>query len=369
MMYPKKEGFMVTRDEVIEVLKHVTDPEVGRDIVEMGMVRTIEVKENEIECEIILTTPACPAKNKIESDVKNILNQKFGEKYKINVIVGSDVRKAPDNPIYRASGARIINLDNIEKIRNIIAVYSCKGGVGKTTVAVNLSIALAKYGARVGLLDLDLHGPNVPTMLGLIGQPKVKDLKIIPPEIYGVKVFSPGLLIDRSFPIMWRGPIQTVAVKQLFEDILWGEIDYLVLDLPPGTGDIHITLSQNIPISGMVMVSTPQLLAIIDTIKGVNMFEKMGVPTIGIILNMSYYLCPHCSRKIHIFPKVNIDDYSEGQKIDILGELPLDPKIAELSDRGIPIVIEDEENYISKLFADISSKVASNLSTISIKKS
>lgn len=359
---------MISREDVIDTLRSVLDPDLGIDIVRMGMVGDVNINESEINCEIVLTTPACPVKSKIESDVEYVLKERFGSDYKINVTMKSKVVKAPENPTYKTPVNRIINLDNIKDVKNIIAVYSCKGGVGKTTVAVNLALALAKYGSKVGLLDLDLHGPNVPIMLGLVGQPKIRNSKIIPPEIYGIKVLSVGLLTDDLSPIIWRGPIQTTAVKQLFEDVGWGELDYLVLDLPPGTGDIQITLSQNIPISGIVMVSTPQLVAVIDTVKGVNMFEKMGVPILGMVLNMAYLVCEHCGEKNYIFPKADINKYLQNKKLDILGEIPLSPRVAELSDKGTPIVYEDEFHFISKTYMDIASKVASILSTLSMKK-
>lgn len=359
---------MVSREDVIDTLRSVLDPDLGIDIVRMGMVGDVSINENEINCEIVLTTPACPVKSKIESDVEYVLKERFGSDYKISVTVKSKVVKAPENPAYKTPVNRIINLDNIKDVKNIIAVYSCKGGVGKTTVSVNLALSLAKYGSKVGLLDLDLHGPNIPMMLGLVGQPKIRNSKIVPPEIYGIKVLSVGLLTDASSPIIWRGPIQTTAVKQLFEDVSWGDLDYLVLDLPPGTGDVQITLSQNIPISGIVMVSTPQLVAVMDTIKGVNMFEKMGVPILGMVLNMSYLVCEHCGEKNYIFPRADINRYLENRKLDILGEIPLSPRVAELSDKGTPIVQEDESHFISKIYMDIASKVASILSTLSMRK-
>ncbi|MFN4245786.1 MAG: Mrp/NBP35 family ATP-binding protein [Brevinematia bacterium] len=359
---------MINEDDVINALKEVIDPDLGIDIVKMNMISDVKVDESNktIKCNVVLTTPACPAKSKIEEDVKNVLNERFGKHYSIDVLIRSEVRKSPENALYRKPASRIINIDNIKNVKNIVSVYSCKGGVGKSTVSVNLALSLAKYGAKVGLLDLDLHGPNIPTMLGLIGQPKIRNSKIIPPEIYGIKVISTGLLIDNSSPIIWRGPIQTTAVKQLFEDVNWGNLDYLIIDMPPGSGDIHITLSQNIPLSGILTVSTPQLIAIIDTIKGVNMFEKMGVPILGMILNMAYYVCSHCNEKNYIFPRVNLNDYDIG-KLNILGEIPIDYSIAELSDKGTPIVIEKEDHYVSKIFMDIASKLASLLSTISVK--
>ena len=360
---------MVKEEDVKNVLKKVIDPDLGIDIVKMGMVSNVKVDENskKIECEIVLTTPACPAKSKIEDDVRNVLNEEFSKNYTIDVSFKSVVKRAPENVAYKTQASKIINLDNIKDVKNIVAIYSCKGGVGKSTVSVNLALSLAKYGAKVGLLDLDLHGPNVPIMLGLVGQPKIRNSKIVPPEIYGMKVISVGLLIDNSSPIIWRGPIQTTAVKQLFEDVGWGELDYLILDLPPGSGDIHITLSQNIPLSGIVVVSTPQLVAMIDTIKGVNMFEKMGTPILGMIINMAYYLCSHCKEKNYIFPRVDINNHDEIKNINILGEIPFDYEIAELSDKGSPIVIEKENHHISKLFLEIASKVAASLSILSSK--
>lgn len=357
------------REEVLKVLDNVIDPELRVSIVKAGMVKEVLIDGEELICKIELTTPACPLKDTIKSNIQKVLEESFGDNHKIKVELVSSVRKSPENPLYSSTTNRMINLDNIKNVKNIIAVYSCKGGVGKTTVSVNLALSLAKYGAKVGLLDLDLHGPNVPLMLGLVGQPKIRESKIVPPEIYGIKVLSIGLLIDNSSPVIWRGPIQSTAVKQLFEDVNWGELDYLVLDLPPGTGDIHITLSQNIPISGIVSVSTPQLVAVIDTLKGVNMFEKMGIPNLGIVLNMSYYICLHCGQKNYILPKTDLDKYLEDKNLPILAELPIDPKVAELSDKGTPIVEELPNSETTKLFLEIASKVASSLSIIAVKKS
>ncbi|MGC8767585.1 MAG: Mrp/NBP35 family ATP-binding protein [Brevinematia bacterium] len=358
------------KEEVLKVLDKVTDPELGISIVKMGMIseKNIEITDNEIKCNVELTTPACPLKNNIKGDVEKALNEAFGEKYKIKVQLTSSVRNSTANSSYLPS-SRMINLDNIKDVKNIIAVYSCKGGVGKSTVSVNLALSLAKYGANVGLLDLDLHGPNIPLMLGLVGQPKIRNSKIVPPEVYGMKVLSVGLLVDNSSPIIWRGPIQSTAVKQLFEDVNWDNIDYLVLDLPPGTGDIHITLSQNVPISGIVSVSTPQLVAIIDTVKGVNLFEKMGISNLGIVINMSYYICQHCGEKNYIFPRAELNKMIEDKNLPILAELPIDPKLAELSDKGIPIVEELPESETTKIFLELASKVASSLSVITVKKS
>ncbi len=358
----------VTEEQVLEALSKVIDPDLGISIVKMGMIRDVKISENEISCNLVLTTPACPVKDNLKKETEDVLKNTFPS-YSINVRMSSVVKKAPENASFKVPVSRIINLDSIEKVKNIIAISSCKGGVGKTTNSVNIALALAKEGASVGLLDLDVHGPNVPIMLGVVGQPKIRDSKIQPVEVYGIKMMSIGLIIDNSTPVIWRGPLQATAVKQLFEDVNWGELDYLVLDLPPGTGDIHLTLSQNIPVSGIVTVSTPQLVAVIDTLKGINMFEKMGVPNLGMILNMSYLVCTHCNEKNYLFPKAEIDRYLDGKNIEILGELPMDPEISYSSDKGQPIVIEKPEHYISQIYKEIASKIASKLSIISYKKS
>jgi ATP-binding protein involved in chromosome partitioning len=355
----------MTKESVIEVLKTVIDPEVGVDIVRMGMVKNVEISDGEIKCEIALTTPACPLATEIKENVKKTLEENFGKENKINIVLVSDVRKSKETTI---GIQRIVNLDTIKNVKNIIGVYSCKGGVGKSTLSVNLALALAKAGAKVGLLDLDLHGPNIPLMLGIVGTPKIRDSKIQPVEVMGMKVLSIGLLIDNSSPVVWRGPIQTTAVKQLFEDVNWGDLDYLILDLPPGSGDIQLTLAQNIPISGIVTISTPQLVAVVDTIKGINLFEKVGIPNLGIVINMAYYVCSHCGEKNYIFPKADIDLYLKDKNIPILGEIPIDPLIAQGSDQGKPIVYEYPEYEISKIYREIASKVASSLSVRTVKR-
>jgi len=355
----------MTKEDVIEVLRTVIDPEVGEDIVKMNMVKNVEIRGNEIYCDIVLTTPACPLKDEIKANAEKALYEKFGSDYKVNVSMGSEVRKSKNESI---GVQKIVNLDSIKDVKNIIAVYSCKGGVGKSTLSVNLALSLAKTGAKVGLLDLDLHGPNVPMMLGIVGAPKIKDGKIQPIEVMGLKMLSVGLLIDNSSPVIWRGPIQTTAVKQLFEDVNWGDLDYFVLDLPPGSGDIQITLAQNIPISGIVAVSTPQLVAVVDTMKGINLFEKMGVMNLGLVINMAYYICPHCGEKNYIFPKADLELFLKDKNIPLLGEIPIDPLIAQGSDQGKPIVYEYPEHEMSKVYQEIASKVASLLSIRSVKQ-
>ena len=355
----------MTKEKVIDVLKTVIDPEVGIDIVRMGMVKNVEISGDEIKCEIALTTPACPLATEIKQNVQKTLEENFSKEYKIEVVLTSNVRKAKETVV---GAQRMINLDTIKNVKNIIGVYSCKGGVGKSTLSVNLALALAKAGAKVGLLDLDLHGPNIPLMLGVVGMPKIRDNKIQPVEVFGIKTLSIGLLIDNSSPVIWRGPIQTTAVKQLFEDVNWGDLDYLILDLPPGSGDIQITLSQNIPISGIVTISTPQLVAVIDTLKGINLFEKMGIPNLGIVINMAYYICSHCGEKNYIFPKADLELYLKDKNIPILGEIPIDPLIAQGSDQGKPVVSEYPEHEVSKIYQEIASKVASSLSVRTIKR-
>ena len=289
---------MVTVDQVLTSLKKVIDPELHKDIVSMGMIKEMAINNDKISFTLELTTPACPFNSEIEQDVRNVISDLGVKDLDLKVTA-------------RVMEGRAISLDELlPGVKNIIAVASGKGGVGKTTVSVNLAIALAKTGAKVGLLDADIYGPSVPLMLGLKDSPQVLDGKIQPPISEGVKIISMGFFYEQSQQAgIYRGPIISGIIKQFLTDVNWGEIDYLIIDLPPGTGDAPLTIAQTIPITGILVVTTPQEVAMNVAVKAIGMFNKLNVPIIGVIENMSYLECPHCHSNIHIFGK------GAGQKV------------------------------------------------------
>ncbi|MEM4324040.1 MAG: Mrp/NBP35 family ATP-binding protein, partial [Candidatus Nitrosocaldaceae archaeon] len=281
---------MITVDQVMDALKSILDPELKKDIVSMGMIRDLVIEGNNVKFTLELTTPACPYNSEIEQEVRNKMQQ---------LGVNLDMKITA-----RVMEGRSIDISEIlSGVKNVIAVASGKGGVGKSTVAVNLAVGLSKSGAKVGLLDADIYGPSIPLMLGLTpGLIADENGKIIPQEIYGIKVMSMGLAPQQSDNVgIWRGPIISGIIKQFLTDVNWGELDYLIVDLPPGTGDAPLTLAQTIPITGVVVVTTPQTAAMNIALKAALMFKKLGIPIIGVIENMSYFECPHCNNITNIF--------------------------------------------------------------------
>ena len=273
---------MLTEQTVLNALSKVQEPELHRDLVTLKMVRDISIQNDAVNFTIVLTTPACPLRNQIESEAKAAVVAAGAQQVSI---------KWDSN---MPSDQRISGKLNIP-VKSTIAVASGKGGVGKTTVSVNLAVALAQMGARVGLMDADIYGPNIPIMMGVNDQPRAtQDQRIIPLEAYGVKLMSMGFLVAPEQAVIWRGPMLHSAIRQFLTDVEWGALDYLVIDLPPGTGDVQLTLTQSVPLTGGVVVATPQDVALADVIKGIEMFKKLGVPVIGVVENMSYFLCPHC---------------------------------------------------------------------------
>jgi len=328
----------INKDQVWQAMKEVIDPDFGKDLVSLNMVGEIKIKGNQIDIEVILTTPACPLKAEIEQDINHKLKAILGDDISIAVSFGSKVTSMRQE------------LDLLPGVKNIIAVSSGKGGVGKSTVSTNLAIGLAQTGAKVGLLDADIYGPSIPLMFGLAGQRPImqtidgKDM-IIPLERYGVKLLSIGFLIDPNQPVVWRGAMVTSTLKQFITDVAWGELDYLVLDLPPGTGDIHLTLVQTIPITGAIVVSTPQQVAVADVIKSIAMFrmEQIKVPILGLIENMAYFTPEELpDKKYYIFGKEGGKNLASKLEIPYLGEIPIVQSIREGGDEGIPAVLKDE---------------------------
>jgi ATP-binding protein involved in chromosome partitioning len=344
---------MVTVDQVLTSLKKVIDPELHKDIVSMGMIKEMAINNDKISFTLELTTPACPFNSEIEQDVRNAISDLGVKDLDLKVTA-------------RVMEGRSISLDELlPGVKNIIAVASGKGGVGKTTVSVNLALALAKTGAKVGLLDADIYGPSVPLMLGLKDSPQVVDGKIQPPISEGVKIISMGFFYEQSQQAgIYRGPIISGIIKQFLTDVNWGEIDYLIIDLPPGTGDAPLTIAQTIPITGILVVTTPQEVAMNVAVKAIGMFNKLNVPIIGVIENMSYLECPHCHSNIHIFGKGAGQKISDQFKIPYIGDIPLHPQIMQGSDIGKPVIISDPQSAQTKSFLKISKLVAGRVSVL-----
>lgn len=343
----------ITEEQVRNALSQVHDPELGRDLVSLGMVRNIEIEGDRVSFELVLTTPACPLRENLTEMARQAVSRLPGVR-EVNVRVTAEVTRSV--PLESA----------LPGVKNIIAVGSGKGGVGKTTVAVNLAIALAQTGAKVGLLDADIYGPNVPRMLGLRQAPDFdeKEQKIVPLQAWGIKVMSLGFLVGEDQPVIWRGPILARALQQLLFDVAWGELDYLLVDLPPGTGDVQLSLAQLVPVTGAVIVTTPQDVALYDALKGAATFERLNVPVLGVIENMSYFVCPHCGKETSIFRKGAVEVEFGQRGIRFLGAIPLSPEVCEGSDLGLPIVAAFPNSPVAEAFQKIAAQLAA---TVSVK--
>ena len=348
----------MTKDDVLKALSTVQEPDLGKDLVTLNMIRDISIEGNNISFTIVLTTPACPLKDLLKNDCIKAIKQ----------LAGSDVNVK----VNFTSSTTTIRADKstvLPGVRNIIAVVSGKGGVGKSTVSANLALALAKGGASVGLMDADIYGPSVPIMFGVRGErPMMKDVNgkgmIVPLERYGIKLLSIGLLVDERNAVVWRGPMVSSAVRQFITDVAWGELDYLVIDMPPGTGDIHLTLMQTAPVTGVVVVTTPQDVALADAKKGIAMFgqAQMNVPIIGLVENMSYFTPAELpNNKYYIFGKEGGKRLAEEYDLPFLGQIPLVQSIREGGDIGVPVMMTDDE--ISKeAFNEFAGNVARSAS-------
>jgi ATP-binding protein involved in chromosome partitioning len=336
---------------VLDALRAVREPELPGDIVARDMVRDLVIEDGRVALTIELTTPACPLKDEIEADVRNALAP-LGIQT-VDLTWGAAVRRA--TPRQEAQ--------LVPGVKNVIAVGSGKGGVGKSTVSVNLAVALAKSGATVGLLDADITGPNIPQMLGVSGQPTASpDNKITPLERHGVKVISIQFFVPEGQPIVWRGPLVGGAIQQFLRDVDWGELDYLVVDLPPGTSDAQLTLAQAVPISGAVLVSTPQDVALSDVEKAYAMFQRVGVPIIGIVENMSAFVCPHCGEATEIFGRGGCEAFAKRHGIEFLGQVPLDVTVRQGGDVGVPAVAQREPGPAATALDALAHIVAARMS-------
>ena len=349
-------GTQIDQNGVMAALGTVMDPDLKRDLVSLRMVKDVKIEDSTVACTIELT-PLHPRKAMIQESVEKALLAVSGvSSAKLNFTVGV------------ASGSSDLKQNLIPQVKNAIAVSSGKGGVGKTTVSVNLAVALAQGGARVGLLDADIYGPNVPLMIGIHRQPELVGERIIPPENHGIKVMSIGFLVPDDTPIVWRGPMIHGAIQQFLKDVEWGELDYLLVDLPPGTGDAQLSIVQLVPLTGAVIVTTPQEVSLLDSKKGLAMFQKAHVPVLGIVENMSYFVCGHCGERTEIF------DYGGGKKaadklgVPFLGEVPIDTAIRIGGDTGLPIVVSNPESKQSEAFRNISGEMAIRIQAATLGK-
>jgi ATP-binding protein involved in chromosome partitioning len=341
----------VTQDAVMAALSQVQEPELGGDLVTRQMVKDLTIDGTTVAFTIELTTPACPLKDEIESRVRTALEPIGVES--IDLTWGATVRRAAPRTAEQL----------LPGVKNVIAVASGKGGVGKSTVAVNLAVALANDGASVGLLDADITGPNVPLMLGLDGQPgKSAQEKILPLERHGVKAISIQFFVPAGQPIIWRGPLVGGAIQQFLRDVEWGELDYLVIDLPPGTSDAQLTLAQAVPISGAVLVTTPQEVALLDVEKALAMFKRMSVPVIGIVENMTALICPHCGEPIELFGRGGGERFAREHGLEYLGGIPLDITVRQGGDVGVPAVAQREPGPAAQALAHLARIVAARMS-------
>jgi ATP-binding protein involved in chromosome partitioning len=343
---------MLTETAVYDALRKVRDPELGRDIVALDMVKQVTVEADRIGLSIDLTTPACPLKDDIERDVRAVLAE-AGAPPAIDITWGAQVRRS-----VAGGGAQLV-----PGVKNIIAVASGKGGVGKSTLSTNLAVSLALDGATVGLLDADITGPDIPLMMGVEGNPAASpEGRIVPLERYGVKVISIQLFVPQGQPIVWRGPLVGGAIQQFLRDVDWGELDYLIIDLPPGTSDAQLTLAQSVPISGAVMVTTPQQVALLDVDKAVSMFRRLSVPIIGLVENMSAFVCPHCGETTEIFGRGGGERFCKEQGIEFLGGIPIDVKVRQGADVGVPAVAQREPGVAAEALRSLTRTVAARVS-------
>ncbi|OCX50320.1 ATP-binding protein [Mucilaginibacter sp. PPCGB 2223] len=352
---------MITKEQVLAALSHVEEPDLKKDLVTLNMVEDIRIEGSKVSFSIILTTPACPLKAMIENACRNAILHFVSKDADIRINMTSRVTTQSGN--------------SLPGIKNIIAVASGKGGVGKSTVAANLALGLAKTGAKVGLIDADIYGPSVPIMFGLEGaKPRASQLengktRIEPIEKYGIKLLSIGFFTDPDQPVPWRGPMVSTAVKQLFNDGDWGELDYLVVDLPPGTGDIHITITQGFPIAGAVIVTTPQNVALADARKGVGMFmmNAINVPVLGVVENMAYFTPAELpENKYYIFGEGGGKKLADQIGVPLLAQLPLVKSVSDSGDSGKPLILDDN-NPMSAAFIDMAKKVAQQVAIVNAK--
>ena len=357
-VYDILEAMQVERGTILDALKVVRDPDLNRDIVSLGFVKDLAIDQGRVALTIELTTPACPVKDQMRDQARAALMQLPGVS-SVDVKMSARVREAVG-----ADGAR----QAVPGVKNVIAVGAGKGGVGKTTVAVNLAIALAKCGSRVGLIDGDIYGPNVPIMLGLKAQLVTDGQKIVPAEKFGLQVISMGFLTADDAAIIWRGPMLHGALQQFFREVRWTDLDYLVVDLPPGTGDIALSLSQTVPVAGAIVVTTPQQVSLADTRRAVAMYKKLNISPLGVIENMSYFVCPSCAHEADIFGRGGGEKMAADLGVPFIGRIPIYQPIREGSDIGVPLMISEPESPAARAFMAAAERTAAQVSIASYNR-
>jgi ATP-binding protein involved in chromosome partitioning len=343
---------MPGRDAVLNALRVVVDPDIRRDIVSLGFVKELVLEGGRVSFTIELTTPACPVKDQLRDQAAAAVRALPG-------VSSVDVKMTAK---VRSASAPETGRPPLPGVKNVIAVGAGKGGVGKTTVAVNLAVALAKCGSRVGLLDGDIYGPNVPLMLGLNTQLTTDGKQIVPAEKYGLQVVSIGFLTNDDAPIIWRGPMLHGAIQQFFREVAWKELDYLIVDMPPGTGDVALSLSQTVPVVGSIVVTMPQQVSLADSRRAIRMYQKLNIPTLGVVENMSYYACPNCHHETDLFGHGGGEALARDMSVPFLGRLPVYQAIREGGDAGVPLVISEPGSVAARAFTTVAERTAAQVS-------
>jgi ATP-binding protein involved in chromosome partitioning len=340
----------LTEARVLEALSQVQDPDLGQDIVSLGLVKQLSIDRNRVRIRLQLAAPLCPKQRQVKNDAERVVGALSG-------VQGVEVEVA-----FAVTSKAIVQARTlIPEIRNTVAVASGKGGVGKSTVAANVAVALMKYGAKVGLMDADVYGPSIPILMGPSEQPQVTQNRITPPVAQGVKMISMGYFLPKGEAVIWRGPMLHKMIQQFLGEVSWGELDYLIIDLPPGTGDIQLSLCQTIPLTGALIVSTPQDLALEVASKAIAMFKKLNTPILGIVENMSYFICSHCGQREEIFGHGGARDASQTLGYPFLGEIPLSSRIRSQSDQGLPVALDGESTPQGQAFLDVACALASQI--------
>ena len=348
----------LTREEILASIAAIEDPEIGRTLTDLGMVKGARFDRGVATVEIQLLTPAYPHRDAVEGQLRAAV----GALPEVTDVVLLWSHKV------RPNGSGRSDAEAIKGVKNTIAVASGKGGVGKSTVAVNLACALSRSGATVGLLDTDVYGPSIPIMMGVTDKPLMRNQKMVPLEAFGVKLMSIGFLLDPEKALIWRGPLVAQLITQFLNDVDWGDLDYLVMDLPPGTGDVQLTLAQKVPISGAVIVTTPQEVALADAKKGLKMFQEVKTPILGIVENMSYFVCPSCDERHTIFGEGGGARIAAENGIELLGQVPLEAIVREGGDAGAPVVMGSPESLTGRAFRHLADRVAMRLAIDAAKK-